>query len=91
MSTFTKFKNAYFAFLEGIVVFLVIALAVVVTLGFVTRYLGSPLSWYDELAAALLAWVTYYGTALAAAKGAHITCPSVLNMCLPLFGCRSHC
>ncbi|WP_232778976.1 TRAP transporter small permease [Halomonas sp. Choline-3u-9] len=83
MSTFTKFKNAYFAFLEGIVVFLVIALAVVVTLGFVTRYLGSPLSWYDELAAALLAWVTYYGTALAAAKGAHITCPSVLNMCPP--------
>ncbi|BBI53012.1 hypothetical protein HORIV_54330 [Vreelandella olivaria] len=49
-------------------VFLVIALAIVVTLGFVTRYLGSPLSWYDELAAALLAWVTYYGTALAAAK-----------------------
>ena len=65
MSTFTKFKNGYFAFLEGIVVFLVIALAVVVTLGFVTRYLGSPLSWYDELAAA------------------HITCPSVLNMCPP--------
>ncbi|MGP9764944.1 TRAP transporter small permease [Halomonas sp. AOP13-D3-9] len=83
MSTFTKFKNAYFSFLEGIVVFLVIALAAVVTLGFVTRYLGSPLSWYDELAAALLAWVTYYGTALAAAKGAHITCPSVLNMCPP--------
>lgn len=83
MSTFTKFKNGYFSFLEGIVVVLVIALAGVVTLGFVTRYLGSPLSWYDELAAALLAWVTYYGAALAAAKGAHITCPSVLNMCPP--------
>ncbi|GHD53515.1 TRAP transporter small permease [Vreelandella hamiltonii] len=83
MSTYTKFKNAYFAFLEGIVVVLVIALAGVVTIGFVSRYLGSPLSWYDELAAVLLAWVTYYGAALAAAKGAHITCPSVLNMCPP--------
>lgn len=83
MSAYTKFKNAYFAFLEGVVVVLVIALAGVVTLGFVSRYLGSPLSWYDELAAVLLAWVTYYGAALAAAKGAHITCPSVLNMCPP--------
>ena len=83
MSAYTKFKNAYFAFLEGIVVVLVIALAGVVTIGFVSRYLGSPLSWYDELAAVLLAWVTYYGAALAAAKGAHITCPSVLNMCPP--------
>lgn len=84
MSTFTKFKNAYFSFLEGIVVILVMALAGVVTVGFVTRYLGFPLSWYDELAAVLLAWVTYYGAALAAAKGAHITCPSVLNMCPPV-------
>lgn len=84
MSTFTKFKSGYFAFLEGIVVFLVIALAGVVTVGFVTRYLGFPLSWYDEVAAVLLAWVTYYGAALAAAKGAHITCPSVLNMCPPV-------
>lgn len=83
MSAFTKFKNAYFTFLEGIVVVLVIALAGVVTIGFISRYLGSPLSWYDELAAVLLAWVTYYGAALAAAKGAHITCPSVLNMCPP--------
>ncbi|WP_447555368.1 TRAP transporter small permease [Vreelandella sp. EE22] len=83
MSTFDTFKKGYFTFLEAIVVVLVIALAGVVTIGFVTRYLGSPLSWYDELAAVLLAWVTYYGTALAAAKGAHITCPSVLNMCPP--------
>lgn len=83
MSAMTKFKNAYFAFLEGIVVILVIALAGVVTVGFISRTIGSPLSWYDELAAVLLAWVTYYGAALAAAKGAHITCPSVLNMCPP--------
>lgn len=83
MSAMTKFKNAYFAFLEGIVVILVLALAGVVTVGFISRTIGSPLSWYDELAAVLLAWVTYYGAALAAAKGAHITCPSVLNMCPP--------
>lgn len=83
MSAFEKFKNAYFTMLEAIVIALVVALATVVTLGFTTRMLGMPLSWYDELAAVGLAWLTYYGAAFGAAKGAHITCPSVLNMCPP--------
>ncbi|QJQ95909.1 MULTISPECIES: TRAP transporter small permease [Halomonadaceae] len=83
MSSYTKFKSAYFKLLESIVVVNIIALAGVVIVGFSSRLIGSPLSWYDEVAAVLLAWLTYYGAALAAAKGAHITCPSVLNMCPP--------
>lgn len=83
MSSYTKFKSAYSKLLEVIVIVLMIALAAVVTIGFTSRLLGSPLSWYDEVAATGLAWLTYYGAALGAARGAHITCPSVLNMCPP--------
>lgn len=83
MNGFNRFKKAYFTFLEAIVVVVIIGLASVVTLGFTSRLLGSPFSWYDEVAATLLAWLTYYGTALAAAKGAHISCPSVVNMFPP--------
>ncbi|PMR73319.1 TRAP transporter small permease [Billgrantia endophytica] len=83
MSAYKTLKKAYFTFLEAIVVVIIIGLASVVTLGFASRLLGSPFSWYDEIAATLLAWLTYYGAALAAAKGAHISCPSVINMCPP--------
>lgn len=83
MSAYDKLKKGYFTFLEVIVVVVIIGLASVVILGFTSRLLGSPFSWYDEVAATLLAWLTYYGTALAAAKGAHISCPSVVNMFPP--------
>ena len=32
----------------------------------VYRKAGASLTWYDEIASILLAWVTYYGAALAA-------------------------
>lgn len=83
MSSYTQFKNAYCRFLEVLVIIIMVGLASVVVIGFTSRLIGSPLSWYDELAATGLAWLTYYGAALGAAKGAHITCPSVLNMCPP--------
>ena len=79
MSALTSFKKAYFKFLEVIVVLIIIALALVITIGFVSRFAGMPFSWYDEVASIGLAWLTYYGAALAAAKGAHIGCPSVVN------------
>ena len=41
------------------------ALAVEVIAGVVFRYSGYALVWYDEVATILLAWVTYYGSALA--------------------------
>jgi len=55
------------------------ALAVIVVLGVVFRKLGAALVWYDEVAAILLAWLTYYGAALAALRRAHISVPTVLR------------
>lgn len=79
----TNIRVAYQKLLEFIVFLNVAALAGVVIVGFMSRLLGSPFSWYDEVASVGLAWLTYYGTALAAAKGAHITCPSIVNMAPP--------
>lgn len=79
MTFFTAFRKGLSRFLEIIVVANVVALALVVTVGFASRLAGSPFSWYDEVASVGLAWLTYYGAALAAAKGAHIGCPSVVN------------
>ena len=58
--------------LEAIVIALMVVLAAVVTVGVVFRTLDNSLVWYDEVAAILLAWLTYYGAALAAMKRAHI-------------------
>jgi len=58
---------------------LMAALAAVVVLGVVFRKLGASLVWYDEVAAILLAWLTYYGAALAALHRAHIGVPTVLR------------
>lgn len=81
--TLSKIKAAYQKLLEIIVFLNVVALSGVVIVGLMSRILGSPFSWYDEVASVGLAWLTYYGTALAAAKGAHITCPSIVNMASP--------
>ena len=65
--------------LELIVVVLMIGLAVEVLLGVTYRKLGMSLSWYDEIASVTLAWLTYYGAALAALKGAHIGVPEIVR------------
>ncbi|MCL4762803.1 MAG: TRAP transporter small permease, partial [Burkholderiales bacterium] len=52
--------------LEWVVIALMIVLAVEVAAGVIFRYAGRALVWYDEVASVLLAWVTYYGAALAA-------------------------
>ena len=51
---------------------MMIALAVTVVVGVVYRWSGNALVWYDEVASVQLAWLTYYGSAYAALKGAHI-------------------
>ncbi|HEX9769692.1 MAG TPA: TRAP transporter small permease [Kiloniellales bacterium] len=58
--------------LEVVVVSLVLALTAVVVIAVVYRKAGASLSWYDEVASILLAWVTYYGSALAALRRQHI-------------------
>lgn len=79
-----RVRNIYEKFLEAIVIVLMVALAVEVTLGVVFRYIGHALVWYDEVATILLAWVTYYGAALAALKRAHLGVPELVGLLPPL-------
>ena len=74
-----RFRDHYGLFLEWVVMFLMIVLAVEVMLGVAFRALGSSLVWYDEVASVLLAWLTFYGSALASVKRAHIGCPEVVE------------
>jgi TRAP-type transport system small permease protein len=76
-------RRRYERLLEWIVIALMAALAVVVTVGVAFRYGGAALVWYDEVASILLAWVTYYGAALAALKRAHIGVPELVRMLEP--------
>lgn len=57
---------------------IMVALAVVVLLGIGFRKAGAALVWYDEVASILLAWLTYYGAALAALHRAHIGVPTLV-------------
>ena len=62
---------------------LMITLAVEVTAGVIFRYSGHSLVWYDEVATILLAWVTFYGSALAVLKNGHMAVPEIVRM-MPL-------
>ena len=75
-----ELRRRYERLLEWIVIALMAILAVEVTLGIVYRTMGASLSWYDEVASLLLAWLTFYGSALAAVKRAHIGCPEVVAL-----------
>jgi TRAP-type C4-dicarboxylate transport system permease small subunit len=78
-----KIRQGYELALEWIMIVLMIALAVEVTAGVVFRYSGYSLVWYDEVATILLAWVTFYGSALAVLKNGHMAVPEIVRM-LPL-------
>lgn len=73
-----RFARALERFLETFVIAQMFALAVVVILAVIWRKLGASFSWYDEVAAIQLAWITYYGAALAALKRKHIGFDGVL-------------
>lgn len=79
MLTLRTLREALQWLLEAIVVLLVVALTAIIVAGFVFRYLGHSLVWYDEMASIGLVWLTYYGAALAALKGAHIGFPGIVN------------
>ena len=78
--TLKRFRQGYERFLEWIAIALMVALAVEVTAGVVFRYSGHSLVWYDEVATILLAWVTFYGSALAVLKHAHMGVPELVRM-----------
>ncbi len=78
-----RFRDGYGRVLEVLVIVLVVALAAEVTLGIVFRSVGRSLSWYDEVASVMLAWLTFYGSALASVRRAHISCPEVVDQASP--------
>lgn len=69
--------------LEGVCVTLMITLAVIVVMAVVFRKAGASLVWYDEVAAIVLAWLTYYGAALAALRRAHLGFPGLFDASPP--------
>ncbi len=64
--------------LEWFLMILMVALTTIVVVAVVYRKLDASLSWYDEVASVMLAWITYYGGALAVLKRKHIGFDSVL-------------
>jgi len=74
-----KARDGLRTVLEAIVLFLMISLAVVVVVGVVFRKAGASLVWYDEMASLMLAWLTYYGAALAALHRGHIGMPTLVD------------
>lgn len=64
--------------LEWFLMFLMVLLTAIVVIAVIYRKLDASLSWYDEVASVVLAWITYYGGALAVLKRKHIGFDSVL-------------
>jgi len=74
-----RFRARYGRLLEVVVGAIMVVLFLEVTAGVVFRSIGHSLIWYDEVASVLLAWLTFYGSALASAKRAHIGCPELVE------------
>lgn len=68
----SRINRAISKVLEWITISLMILLTLVVTMAVLARLMGQSFSWYDEVAAIMLAWITYYGSALAALHRRHI-------------------
>lgn len=80
---YARLRTGFERLLEAIVFVLMITLAAVVTIAVVYRKLGASLVWYDEIASVLLAWITFYGAALAALKGGHIGVSALVDAMPP--------
>jgi TRAP-type C4-dicarboxylate transport system permease small subunit len=65
--------------LEFVAGTLLVALAVLVSVAATLRYLGTGISFYDEVAPILLAWVTFFGAALVALKRGHLGFDNVIR------------
>jgi TRAP-type C4-dicarboxylate transport system permease small subunit len=83
MTAFALLRRGFETLLEVITATLVIALTALIIAGAVFRYSGASLTWYDEVASIGLVWLTYYGAALGALKGAHIGFPGIVNAMPP--------
>jgi TRAP-type C4-dicarboxylate transport system permease small subunit len=73
-----RLRRRFERVLEIWVVFLIVALTVIVVLAVIWRKAGASFVWYDEVGSIMLAWITYYGAALAALKRGHIGFDGIL-------------
>ncbi len=78
MTALNSFRKWLERILEIWVMFLITALTLVVVVAVIWRKAGASFVWYDELGSIMLAWITYYGAALAALKRAHIGFDGIL-------------
>jgi len=65
--------------LEIVAGILLVALTALVSVAAAVRYLGSGISFYDEVAPILLAWVTFFGAALVALNRGHLGFDNVIR------------
>lgn len=78
MTFLSNTSRLFGTILEWITVLLMVLLTVTVIAAVIARLVGDSFSWYDEVAAIMLAWITYYGSALAALYRRHIGFDTVL-------------
>lgn len=83
MAHLARFERGFERLLEIIVISLTGGMALVVLNAVIFRKMGASLTWYDEVASVMLAWLTYYGAALAALKRAHIGFPGMVEAARP--------
>jgi TRAP-type C4-dicarboxylate transport system permease small subunit len=80
---YANLRNGFKLLLETIVILIMVSLTVIVLVAVIYRKAGDSLSWYDEVASVLLAWLTYYGAALAAINREHIGFAGVIQALKP--------
>ena len=90
MTSLARLRRGFEAALAAFCVLLMTSLFVLVIVAVAYRQAGASLTWYDEVATVILAWLTYYGSALAALKRGHLGSPEVMRRIpiaarLPLF------
>lgn len=67
-----RFERGFDTALKTTTGIIILTMLVVLFLGVSTRKLGIAMSWYDEVAAILLAWLTYIGAAQVALHNGHL-------------------
>ena len=78
MTLLRSFRSLLEGILVAVSLFLMAVLAVIVVAAVAVRYAGASFTWYDEVASVVLAWITYYGAALAALRRAHLGFPNLV-------------
>jgi len=81
---YSRIQKGFQRLLEAIVIVLMVTLTGIVLVAVLYRKMGASLSWYDEIASVLLAWLTYYGAALAALHRGHIGFSGLIKAMKPV-------